>query len=99
MSEQPDTPIDQLDPEERLFRMRHSAAHVLAEAMLQIFPDAKYANGPPTEHGFHSDFALPPTPTPWQRAQTSPGAARGSATSIRRPRPASVGVTTTALTP
>ena len=64
MSEQPDTPLDQLDPEERLFRMRHSAAHVLAEAMLQIFPDAKYAIGPPIEHGFYYDFDLPRTLTP-----------------------------------
>jgi threonyl-tRNA synthetase len=64
MSAQPETPLDQLDPEERLFRMRHSAAHVLAEAMLQIFPDAKYAIGPPIDNGFYYDFELPRTLTP-----------------------------------
>jgi threonyl-tRNA synthetase len=64
MSDQDDTPLDQLDPEEQLFRMRHSAAHVLAEAMLQIFPDAKYAIGPPIDHGFYYDFELPRTVTP-----------------------------------
>ncbi len=64
MSEQPDAAFDELDPEEQLFRMRHSAAHVLAEAMLEMFPDAKYAIGPPIEHGFYYDFDLPRTLTP-----------------------------------
>ena len=35
--------FEALPPEERLFRMRHSAAHVLAEAVLEAFPEAKYA--------------------------------------------------------
>ena len=56
--------FDDLDAEERLFRMRHSAAHVLAEAVLELFPDAKYAIGPPIEHGFYYDFELPRTLTP-----------------------------------
>lgn len=43
-----EAPFAQLPPEERLFRMRHSAAHVLAEAVLEMFPDAKYAIGPPS---------------------------------------------------
>jgi threonyl-tRNA synthetase len=65
MSEQPDmAPFDDLDGEEQLFRMRHSAAHVLAEAVLEIFPDAKYAIGPPIEHGFYYDFELPRPLTP-----------------------------------
>ena len=60
MNEQSDTaPFDDLDGEEQLFRMRHSAAHVLAEAVLETFPDAKYAIGPPIEHGFYYDFELP----------------------------------------
>jgi threonyl-tRNA synthetase len=37
-------------------RMRHSAAHVLAEAVLSLFPDAKLTIGPPTEDGFYYDF-------------------------------------------
>ena len=51
--------FDALPPEERLFRMRHSAAHVLAEAVLEAFPEAKYAIGPPIENGFYYDFDLP----------------------------------------
>tara|TARA_B110000196_G_scaffold170422_1_gene146396 strand:+ start:2608 stop:4377 length:1770 start_codon:yes stop_codon:yes gene_type:complete len=51
--------FDELDPEEQLFRMRHSAAHILAEAVLEIFPDAKYAIGPPVDDGFYYDFELP----------------------------------------
>src|SRR5919108_753363 len=39
--------------------MRHSAAHVLAQAMLRLFPDAKYATGPPIVDGFYYDFDLP----------------------------------------
>ena len=50
--------------EERLLRQRHSAAHVLAEAVLELFPGAKYAIGPPIEHGFYYDFDLPRPLTP-----------------------------------
>ncbi|MEX2229459.1 MAG: threonine--tRNA ligase [Dehalococcoidia bacterium] len=57
-------PFEALSPEEQLFRMRHSAAHVLAEAMLELIPEAKYAIGPPIEHGFYYDFDLPRTLTP-----------------------------------
>jgi threonyl-tRNA synthetase len=53
-----------LDPAEQLRRQRHSAAHVLAEAVLELFPDAKYAIGPPIENGFYYDFDLPRTLTP-----------------------------------
>ncbi len=45
-------------------RLRHSAAHVLAEAVLEIFPDAKLAIGPAIEDGFYYDFDLPRTLTP-----------------------------------
>jgi threonyl-tRNA synthetase len=53
-----------LDPAEQLRRQRHSAAHVLAEAVLELFPDARYAIGPPIENGFYYDFDLPRTLTP-----------------------------------
>ncbi|HLA44409.1 MAG TPA: threonine--tRNA ligase [Aggregatilineales bacterium] len=43
----------------RLYRIRHSMAHVMAEAVLQIFPEAKLAIGPPIEDGFYYDFDLP----------------------------------------
>ena len=36
----------------RLHRLRHSAAHLMAEAVLQVFPEAKVATGPEIEHGF-----------------------------------------------
>ena len=42
--------------DEYLQVMRHSAAHVLAQAILREFPDAKLATGPPTEEGFYYDF-------------------------------------------
>ena len=56
--------FSQLNEEEQLFRMRHSAAHILAEAMLEKFPDAKYAIGPPVDDGFYYDFELPRSLTP-----------------------------------
>ncbi|HEX7101427.1 MAG TPA: threonine--tRNA ligase, partial [Nitrolancea sp.] len=43
---------------------RHSAAHVMAEAVLSIFPDAKLAIGPAIENGFYYDFDLPRSLTP-----------------------------------
>jgi len=49
---------------ERLEIMRHSAAHVLAEAVQSIFPDAKFGIGPAIEHGFYYDFDLPRPLTP-----------------------------------
>jgi threonyl-tRNA synthetase len=48
-----------LSKEERLARMRHSAAHVLAEAMLDLMPDAELGIGPPIDSGFYYDFRLP----------------------------------------
>jgi threonyl-tRNA synthetase len=46
-----------------LYRIRHSAAHVMAQAVLEIYPNAQLAIGPPTEAGFYYDFDLPDTPT------------------------------------
>lgn len=42
-----------------LYCIRHSCAHVLAQAVLEIYPDAKLGIGPPVENGFYYDFALP----------------------------------------
>ncbi len=42
-----------------LERLRHSAAHVLATAILRIWPDAQFAAGPPVEAGFYYDLDLP----------------------------------------
>src|SRR5512144_445446 len=50
--------------ESRLYRIRHSAAHVMAQAVLEMFPEAKYTIGPPVEDGFYYDFDLPRNLTP-----------------------------------
>jgi len=44
---------------DRYYRLRHSAAHVLAQAVLELFPEGKLGVGPPIEDGFYYDFALP----------------------------------------
>ena len=41
-----------------LFRIRHSAAHVMAQAVLELYPQASLAIGPPVENGFYYDFDL-----------------------------------------
>ncbi|MCC7448434.1 MAG: threonine--tRNA ligase, partial [Anaerolineae bacterium] len=43
----------------KLYRVRHSAAHIMAEAVLELFPDGHIAIGPPIEDGFYYDFELP----------------------------------------
>ena len=45
-------------------RMRHSASHVMAEAIQDLFPGAKFAIGPAIEDGFYYDMELPRTLTP-----------------------------------
>ncbi len=47
-----------------LQRMRHSAAHVMAEAIQEMFPEARFAIGPAIEDGFYYDFELPRALTP-----------------------------------
>jgi threonyl-tRNA synthetase len=54
---------DRKTPEQRaqmtdIERLRHSAAHVLATAILKIWPDAQFAAGPPVENGFYYDLEL-----------------------------------------
>jgi threonyl-tRNA synthetase len=48
-----------MSTEHNLDTMRHSASHVMAEAILAIFPEAKFAIGPAIEDGFYYDFELP----------------------------------------
>jgi len=50
--------------EEKIEVMRHSAAHVMAEAVQSIFPNAKFGIGPAIENGFYYDFDLPRSLTP-----------------------------------
>jgi len=45
--------------ESQLYKIRHSAAHIMAQAVLEKFPEAKYTIGPPVENGFYYDFELP----------------------------------------
>lgn len=47
-----------------LQRMRHSASHVMAEAVQELFPGAKFAIGPAIEDGFYYDMDLPRPVTP-----------------------------------
>jgi threonyl-tRNA synthetase len=47
-----------------LYRIRHSAAHIMAQAVLEKFPDGKVAIGPAIEDGFYYDFDLPRALTP-----------------------------------
>ncbi|HRQ21912.1 MAG TPA: threonine--tRNA ligase [Anaerolineales bacterium] len=50
--------------ESYLYKVRHSAAHVMAQAVLEMFPDGKISIGPPVENGFYYDFDLPRNLTP-----------------------------------
>jgi len=50
------------DSERGLYTIRHSTAHVLAQAVLDLFPGATFAIGPPVEDGFYYDFQLPAGP-------------------------------------
>ena len=50
--------------ESQLYRIRHSTAHLMAAAVLELFPEGKVAIGPPIENGFYYDFDLPRALTP-----------------------------------
>ncbi|MFM2033266.1 MAG: hypothetical protein RLZZ297_2031 [Chloroflexota bacterium] len=49
---------------DQLYKIRHSAAHVMAQAVREIFPAAGIAIGPPIDDGFYYDFDLPRALTP-----------------------------------
>ena len=59
----------EVDEAEWLRRMRHSAAHVLAQVVLEMFPEGKIAIGPPIDTGFYYDFDLPRPLTPEDLSQ------------------------------
>ena len=52
------TTRDKADPD-ALYVLRHSAAHLLAEAVRRLYPGVKVAIGPPIENGFYYDFEFP----------------------------------------
>ena len=58
--------------EEGRYILRHSTAHVLAQAVLRLYPGAKYSIGPPIEDGFYYDFDVeqPFTPDDLERIET-----------------------------
>ena len=49
---------------ENIEKMRHSASHIMAQAVQTLFPDAKFGIGPAIDDGFYYDFELPRTLTP-----------------------------------
>jgi threonyl-tRNA synthetase len=51
-------------PVDDLYKLRHSAAHVLAQSVQHLYPETKLAIGPPTEDGFYYDFDRPTSFTP-----------------------------------
>src|SRR5215468_8141159 len=58
MNEERKTP-EMRDQMTDIERLRHSASHVLATAILKIWPEAQFAAGPPVENGFYYDVDLP----------------------------------------
>jgi threonyl-tRNA synthetase len=56
-----DASVEPIEPssDEGLHVLRHSTAHVLAQAVCDLFPGTKYAIGPPVDDGFYYDFELP----------------------------------------
>src|SRR3954451_18323416 len=55
-------PIEIVTPrsgDDALWLVRHDAAHVLAEAVLELYPGVKISIGPPIENGFYYDFEFP----------------------------------------
>ncbi len=53
-----------MDNGDSLRPLRHSAAHIMAEAVLDLFPGTKFGIGPAIENGFYYDFLLPRPATP-----------------------------------
>jgi threonyl-tRNA synthetase len=67
-NDKPDQPerksIDDRHRMNELERLRHSCAHVMATAILRLWPDAQFASGPPVENGFYYDVDLAHRITP-----------------------------------
>ena len=60
---------EQKQAEDYVHRLRHSTSHVMAQAVLEKFPEGKIAIGPPIENGFYYDFDLPRPLTPEDLAE------------------------------
>ncbi len=59
MAESARKTLEQRQEMSELERLRHTCAHVLATAILEIWPEAQFAAGPPVESGFYYDLELP----------------------------------------
>src|SRR5438552_8617354 len=58
-SQQPERKtLDERDKMTELERIRHSCAHVMATAILRLWPNSQFAYGPPVENGFYYDVEL-----------------------------------------
>jgi threonyl-tRNA synthetase len=64
-----DKAFKQLSASEQLHCIRHSAAHVMASVVAQLYPEAQFVTGPATGHGFHYDIKLA---TPLTLAELEP---------------------------
>ena len=51
--------VDECPEDEQLHVIRHSAAHILAQAIKRLYPEADFAYGPATDNGFYYDVDLP----------------------------------------
>ena len=51
-----------MEMDSKIYKIRHSLAHVLAQAVKQKYPKAKLGFGPPIENGFYYDFDFGGTP-------------------------------------
>lgn len=51
--------VDEIPKDEELHVIRHSAAHILAQAVKRLYPEADFAYGPATDNGFYYDIELP----------------------------------------
>ncbi|GIS44185.1 MAG: hypothetical protein Ct9H90mP16_12550 [Candidatus Poseidoniales archaeon] len=49
-----------MNPNAGLYILRHSCAHLLAQAVLEFYPNAKPTIGPPIDNGFYYDFYMDP---------------------------------------
>ena len=77
----PDRRATRDDPD-ALYVLRHSAAHLLAEAVRRLYPGVKIAIGPPIENGFYYDFEFP---EPITEADLAEDRGRGAARAEGRP--------------
>ena len=53
-----DGSVAEVGPDEALHVIRHSAAHIMAQAIKRLYPEADFAYGPATDNGFYYDVDL-----------------------------------------